>query len=35
MESKYIRETRRYLVSNTVTVISLLFTIFLLLLRIL
>lgn len=35
MEWKYIRETRRYLVSNAVTVTSLLFTIFLLLLRIL
>lgn len=35
MEWKYIRETKRYLVSNVVTVTSLLFTIFFLLLRIL
>ncbi|WP_366296799.1 DUF4181 domain-containing protein [Paenibacillus sp. AN1007] len=35
MELKYIRETSRYLVLNTVTVISLLFTTFLLLLCIL
>ena len=35
MESRYIRETRRHLVSNAVTVTSLLFTFFFLLLRIL
>lgn len=35
MESKYIRETRRYLVSNAVAATSLLFTGLLLLLRIL